>query len=407
MLPRGGRVMEAMPWTARPSTATPPPASTAPARPRRARRRGGGRRRSVRSGPSRGSAAAARRAPPGGPRRRLRRGLGRLVGVLHQQRAKGGRGEHLLPRERVPEHRAEPVHVAPRVHRVAPRLLGGHERGRPQQRVVGRELARVVVGIDHLRDAEIEHLHELGVAVLLEDEDVLGLEVAVDHPGVVGLAERPRRLRHHRDRAPRGERPLALDQRGEGLAFEELHHVVPEAVGGAAVVEHAHGVGVAQEGHRAHLTFEAGDGDPRLAAGLEHLDGDGLLERAVPGEPHLAHRAGADHALELVAPHLARLRHLPPERPHDVAADDEEGGGREDPEGVLGEDRQGPRVVALGAQRAREREGEEREGVDHRDGADAERAAAPGLGQGDAAGHEDARAPRGRRGSRGRGSAAP
>jgi len=35
---------------------------------------------------------------------------------------------------------------------------------------------------------------------------------------------------------------------------------------------------VAQEGHRAHLAFEAGDGDPRLAAGLEHLDG------------HVAHR---------------------------------------------------------------------------------------------------------------------
>ena len=46
-----------------------------------------------------------------------------------------------------------------------------------------------------LGDAEVEHLDELGVALALHEEDVVGLEIAMHDAGGVRRLERARRCR--------------------------------------------------------------------------------------------------------------------------------------------------------------------------------------------------------------------
>ena len=118
----------------------------------------------------------------------LRQPLGhdRLGGMPSERR---GAGEHLE------EHAAEGVEVAPGVdHALAGGLLGAHVGRRAddgadirEPRVPGRLLC------GH-RDPEVG---DEGVSA--GEEDVLGLDVAVDHPGLVGALERTQHLAGDRE----------------------------------------------------------------------------------------------------------------------------------------------------------------------------------------------------------------
>src|SRR5690606_6948814 len=89
------------------------------------------------------------------------------------------------------------------------------------------------------------------------EEDVLGLQVAVDHPEVVGFLERAANLEQDRDGALDRERPLATHDLVEIPPLEVLHHDVELTRLELPVHHHLHGVGVAQVAHRAGLSTEA------------------------------------------------------------------------------------------------------------------------------------------------------
>ena len=115
-----------------------------------------------------------------------------------------------LPTGHLVQDHAERVDVdAPVGVAAAGGLLGRHVLGRAehgaragQARLGG---APPSAGGD-LRDAEVDDLDEVGAAVAIGQEHVLGLEIAVDDALVVRGAERARDLRGDPDRAQRRER---------------------------------------------------------------------------------------------------------------------------------------------------------------------------------------------------------
>ena len=97
-------------------------------------------------------------------------------------------------------------------------------------------------------DAEIGHQ-----GVTAEQQDVLGLDVAVDDAALVGVLQRLGRLAGELERVVDGELLLPVEPVAQRLALDERHDVVEQAVGLARVVE-AEDVGVLEVG-----------GDPDLA----------------------------------------------------------------------------------------------------------------------------------------------
>ncbi len=123
----------------------------------------------------------------------------------------------------------------------APRLLRGHVVRRPHD---GARLGRVglVAAGQPLGDPEVEHLDDL-VFVVLSEEDIGRLEVAVDEPHVVRAAERLAHVAQHAGGLLEREPPSAAEPRAQVFAFEQLHR----DVGGAmidAVLEDLHHVRV-------------------------------------------------------------------------------------------------------------------------------------------------------------------
>jgi hypothetical protein len=76
-----------------------------------------------------------------------------------------------------------------------------------------------------LGDAEVEDLGALAAGDLAvgHEEDVLGLEIAVDDASPVGGVERRRDLAQDPQRVLGRQATEALEARVEGLALEELH----------------------------------------------------------------------------------------------------------------------------------------------------------------------------------------
>ncbi len=162
----------------------------------------------------------------------------------------------------------------------------------------GRGQAEALVVLTLLGDPEVEHLHE-GLAVDVDQEHVVRLDVAVDDAEAVRLAERARRLDEDLGRVLQAERADALDPLAELLAFEELHHDVRDLLAGQAVVEDLNDVRALDLGCGGGLAAEAGDGRGRLdELGRHELDGDLGVERGVLGRPNAAHAALLQEARE-------------------------------------------------------------------------------------------------------------
>ena len=75
------------------------------------------------------------------------------------------------------------------------RLFGAHVKRRAHERARLRLSVGCTVeaGADPLGDTEVEHLDDLAI-VFAAEENVGGLEIAVDETGCVRSAERPRHL---------------------------------------------------------------------------------------------------------------------------------------------------------------------------------------------------------------------
>ncbi len=234
-----------------------------------------------------------------------------LAHVLHRHRDLVLAAERDLAGEHLVEHDAQRVDVGLAVDLVAERLLGRDVVGGAQHAAVrGQALVD-----EHARDAEVGHLgRPLGV-----DQDVLGLDVAVDDAAVVRGAQRAGDLDRVGDRLGDRQAAQAADALLERLALDVLEHDVGRRVAVVAllagvddlddvrVVELGHGAGLAAEALQ--LVGVAG----RLA--MHQLDRDRPLEHGVERPVDRRHAAGADLGVEAVAIREERAdegRHRPP-----------------------------------------------------------------------------------------------
>ena len=189
-------------------------------------------------------------------------------------------------------------------------LLGRHVPRRSEDgadlgldRVELRE-RRGLAARDHLRDAEVEDLHDLlvpvgGVRLRRRqnpgEEEVVGLEIAMDNALRVRLGEGAKRLARsiHGDR--NGEATEPREALPEALALEELHREIELARVAGAEVEDGDRVRRGEERVGARLAEKAGLRvlvDRAVAA--EDLDRDLATHRVLLGAIDRAHRAGAE-----------------------------------------------------------------------------------------------------------------
>ena len=174
----------------------------------------------------------------------------------------GVAGDGFAPGEHLEEHEPSGIHVAALVGGAPLDLLGGEVGNRAEQ---DAGLARRRLVGDRPGQSEVGDL-DLPVTT---DDDVLGLDVAVDDPRRVGCPERAEDRLEDREGLPRRERRLLVDDVPQRLALDELHHEEDVAVV-LALVEDGDDVGVAEAGRRPRLRPETLDedvvgGQPRRA----------------------------------------------------------------------------------------------------------------------------------------------
>ena len=211
----------------------------------------------------------------------------------------GVAGERLRPGQHLEEDEARGIHVAAGVGDPALHLLGGEVGDGAEDHPVrgGARLRRHRPG-----EAEVG---DLDGAVGAED-DVLGLDVAVDEPGRVGGREGLEHRLEDVERGARGERALGLDDLPEGLPGDVLHRE-EHLAGVLALVEDLDDVGVAQSGGGACLAPEAGD--ERLVVNevrAHDLERHLAVEPGVEGEVDRRHSAVGD-VLEDLVPAIEQL----------------------------------------------------------------------------------------------------
>ena len=168
------------------------------------------------------------------------------------------------------QSRGEAVHVG----RLG-RPLSFDDLGRSVRHRGGDHAASRLVRSLDARDAEVA---ELGLAVL-RHEDVLGLDVAVEHPRFVRRIERPGDLDRRGGRVVPRHRALLGQTIAERAPRHELHDDVGLLVVGEPGAVHGDDVRMARErAHRHALTLEP---VPRRLVGgsdREDLQGDSALE---------------------------------------------------------------------------------------------------------------------------------
>jgi hypothetical protein len=176
--------------------------------------------------------------------------------------------------------------------------LRGHVLRRAEDLARGRE-ARVV---HRPGDAKVKNLEQLRAVLQGDDEEVVGLEVAVEHLEVVGAREARGELEPEVDGATNLQGPAVAPQDGlERLAFEVLHHQEGRAVVEGALVDNLHHVAVREASGAAGLAAkslaELGVARELLA---EELDGHRALVQRRKGAVHRGHAPRADHPLDAV-----------------------------------------------------------------------------------------------------------
>jgi hypothetical protein len=196
--------------------------------------------------------------------------------------------------EDLEERRSERVDVRLGPDRLArvPRLLRGHVARRAEDLPVAREpLGHDVEGDPEVRD--------VGLARGIED-DVRGLDVAVDEPEAVGVVEGEGDLQRELEGLGLGQGSFRLDPAREVLAADELHRDVEEPFRLADIVDRDDVRVPAEAGGGLGLAAEALGAGPDRDARVEDL------ERALPAEARVAgavdggHRPAPELGLERV-----------------------------------------------------------------------------------------------------------
>ncbi len=190
-----------------------------------------------------------------------------------------------------------PVHVA-----LAERLLGRHVPGRADEssRRRHRGLGRIV-GLEQLRDAEVEHLGDRRAA-LVGEKDVVGLEVAVHDAAGVRGADRGDDGREQVRRLLEAHGACARKVARERLAAKERHRQDGRTVSQLEHVEHVDDVRMRERRGGARLAQQAlSHRGPRVERRVEELDRDGPPRVHLRRFPHLAHASFADERPQAVA----------------------------------------------------------------------------------------------------------
>ncbi len=216
-----------------------------------------------------------------------------LVDVFHRHPDLAVGVERDLADQHLVEDDAEAVDVGARVGGVAHRLLGGDVVGGAEDAAGGGH----PVLFELAGDAEVGQFRP----PLVVDEDVLGLDVAVDHVAGVGDAEAAGDLDRVGDRLLDVEGADPRDPLLQRLAFDVLEDDVGVAVV-LAGVDHRDDVGVGDLRDRPRLLPEALD----LVGLLRHLavhdlDRDRAVEGLVFGQVDGGHAAAAQLRLQPVA----------------------------------------------------------------------------------------------------------
>ncbi len=223
------------------------------------------------------------------------------LGLLAQDRRQGLRRaaapERTVARQQLVHDRPERELVGPEIHGRAAGLLGRHVRRGPHHDAgrrlvaVGRWDLRLVVraGLRELRETEVGDLRE----ARSRDEDVFGLQIAVDDSLLVRGGESGRDLFRELERLPCGHRSFA-EEAPEIRSVDELASEVEDAVR-LPHVEDRHEVRIRERRRRAHFALEA---PPAVRVArkrlLQDLDRHLPPESRVPGPIDLAHPARTD-----------------------------------------------------------------------------------------------------------------
>ena len=143
--------------------------------------------------------------------------------------------------------------------------------------------------------------------VLVGDEDVVGLHVAMNDPGAMGLGECVGHLAEPADRERYRDGAVAVDAFPEGLAIDQGHDVVEEcsfatlrAPGYFAGIDEAENVGVLELGGDADFAEETVAAECGGEVGAEDLDRDPSPVADILGDPDRGHAALPEQALEPV-----------------------------------------------------------------------------------------------------------
>jgi hypothetical protein len=158
---------------------------------------------------------------------KLGRGSGRVVRDGQHQTGVAVRDERELPRQSFIQHHTERIDIGALVRVLCGgELLRRHICGRPQDGGAVGERRIERARREHCRNTEVEHLGLARRTVWARaQEDVVRLEVAVDHARTMRRAHSTERGQQQVDRLTALEAP-AVEPRTERFAMQELHHQV-------------------------------------------------------------------------------------------------------------------------------------------------------------------------------------
>ena len=131
-------------------------------------------------------------------------------------------------------------------------------------------------------------------------QDVLRLQITMDHAMPVRVVERARDGRGDVHRVVHRELLLALEARAQALALDVRHDVEQQTIG-LARVEQREQVGMLQVSRDANLTQEPVGAEHDTKLRIEDLERDVALVAEIARQIHGCHPTASNLALELVA----------------------------------------------------------------------------------------------------------
>jgi hypothetical protein len=207
-------------------------------------------------------------------------------------------GKRLLAGDQVIHRAAEVIQVAATVDRAATSLLGRHVVDRTDGNPVGRCKRRPRVGIHQDAEPEVEHFELL----LVVDQQIRGLDVAMDHALLVGMSEAEGGLRCVVDDVDGGQGSFRGEDLTERPAVDVFHDDVEHAAVRVGVVR-TDDVGMVEPADQLHLSLESGDGSlVRRVFGRDDLHGDDPPHQRVVRLVDSPHRPGSNPIEDDVLP---------------------------------------------------------------------------------------------------------